>query len=286
MESGLVRPYISRLIALHKVVDVGLIAGVLFLVLMLHDIPVDSRYVVVMLAAGILFQLLGGSTHLYRSWRLSSLRKEISHLVVLWMIVLVILASVAFALKEGSGYSRLVVFHWAILVPTLLMLERLMLRFALQLFRKSGWNSRSLAIAGANPLSLRIIHKATRLSWKGLSIVGIYDDRDEASLHADGWNSKELAGNFQQLVDDARKGKIDFVYVTLPLRDEEKIVKLIGDLADTTASVYVVPSIFFANMMHSRWIDMDGTPLIGVYESPFYSADGWIKRAEDLVLGG
>ncbi len=68
-------------------------------------------------------------------------------------------------------------------------------------------------------------------------------------------------------------------------QEKQKTLNLIHELADTTASVYVVPDLYVNNLVHSRWFSMDGIPIASVFESPFYGVDGWLKRMEDIVIG-
>jgi putative colanic acid biosynthesis UDP-glucose lipid carrier transferase len=83
----------------------------------------------------------------------------------------------------------------------------------------------------------------------------------------------------------AQKGRVDLVYITLPLRAEERMQELIDALADTTASVYVVPDIFVFDLLHARWVNLGGIPTVSVFENPFFGVDGWIKRLADLMFG-
>jgi putative colanic acid biosynthesis UDP-glucose lipid carrier transferase len=48
----------------------------------------------------------------------------------------------------------------------------------------------------------------------------------------------------------------------------------------------VVPDFFVFELLHSRWTDILGLPVVSVFETPFYGIDGMAKRLCDLVLGG
>jgi len=77
---------------------------------------------------------------------------------------------------------------------------------------------------------------------------------------------------------------VPFVYIALALKGEERIAKLITELSDTTVSVHLVPDFFIFNFLHSRWVNLGSILTISVHESPFSGVDGWLKRAEDIVL--
>jgi putative colanic acid biosynthesis UDP-glucose lipid carrier transferase len=120
------------------------------------------------------------------------------------------------------------------------------------------------------------------MTWMGLKIVGVFDDRPLDRIDLGGLS---FEGNMQSLITRAKSGEIDVVYITLPMHAESRIVKLVNQLSDTTASVYVVPDSFVFDLYHARWSNVAGMPVVSVYESPFYGIEGWVKRAEDLILG-
>ncbi|MEK7810271.1 MAG: exopolysaccharide biosynthesis polyprenyl glycosylphosphotransferase, partial [Pseudomonadota bacterium] len=109
----------------------------------------------------------------------------------------------------------------------------------------------------------------------------MFDDRSGPRLIPEGL---QLAGNLQAMVDQAKAGQIDIVYVTLPMHAERRIIKLIDRLADTTVSVFVVPDIFVFDMFNAQWSSVGGMPVVSLFDSPFYGIDGSIKRLEDVVF--
>jgi putative colanic acid biosynthesis UDP-glucose lipid carrier transferase len=70
----------------------------------------------------------------------------------------------------------------------------------------------------------------------------------------------------------------------LPLRAEDRLRQVAESLLDTTASVYYVPDVFIFSLLSSSLTDLRGIPLIALWETPFFGVNGWLKRAEDLVL--
>ena len=60
---------------------------------------------------------------------------------------------------------------------------------------------------------------------------------------------------------------------------------MLARLADTTASVYVVPDFFVFELLHSRWTNIGGLPAVSIFETPLYGVGGAIKRVIDVVAG-
>ena len=82
----------------------------------------------------------------------------------------------------------------------------------------------------------------------------------------------------------AKRGDFDILYIALPTTARAKIVEIIDRLADTTVSVYMVPDYFTTSLFHGKWSNLEGIPLINVYDTPFWGADGWVKRLQDIAL--
>jgi len=118
----------------------------------------------------------------------------------------------------------------------------------------------------------------------GLKLLGFYDDRQPAGARPLATQPHMVLGNLDTLVQKAREGKIDVIYITLPMRAETRIKDLVDKLADTTVSVYLVPDFFMFSLMNTSLGQVGNLPIVSIHETPFYGVDGWIKRVEDIVL--
>jgi putative colanic acid biosynthesis UDP-glucose lipid carrier transferase len=230
----------------------------------------------------VLFLLVAEIKGLYTSWRLDLMRHEIQHALWVWFAVACLLVILAFLTKTSELFSRRVIMLWMVLTPVLLVSLRFFVRMVIRDVRRHGRNTRTLAFAGAGSLAQKMSKIVEAAPWLGLRVAGVYDDHVQEGLPAVGLS---VRGNLSNLVEDSRTGKVDYVYITLPMHDDKSISQLITSLADTTASVYVVPDYFVFDLLHARWLSMNGIPIVGVFESPFLGVDGWLKRAEDLILG-
>lgn len=83
----------------------------------------------------------------------------------------------------------------------------------------------------------------------------------------------------------AVSGKIDEVYIALSMRAEARIREIVNKMADSSASVYIVPDLFVLNILNARLVNMGGIPIVSVFESPFYGVAGWVKRIVLIAIG-
>ena len=86
------------------------------------------------------------------------------------------------------------------------------------------------------------------------------------------------------VADYARAQRIDVIYIALPMASQPRILRLLEELRDTTASIYFVPDIFVSDLIQARVDSLGGLPVVAVCESPFYGFNGVVKRVSDIAL--
>jgi putative colanic acid biosynthesis UDP-glucose lipid carrier transferase len=245
-----------------------------------------EHYMLAGLSALILYYFVAEPSGAYRSWRGVSTQREVFLLLFIWCITLFLLLAWGFMTKHTHEFSRRALFTWFSVSPLLMILCRMTIRFLLHILRTLGYNSRNFAIVGVTELGFQLAKNIERLPEMGLKLAGFFDDRGDERIPEVPEELGRKIGNLDDLLDRARAGDVDIIYITFPMRAEERIRGVLGRLSDTTASVYVVPDFFVFELLHSRWSDILGLPVVSVFDTPFYGIDGMAKRLCDLVLGG
>lgn len=282
---GMIRPYHSKLAVLYRIFDGAWIAGSLWILCWLYQGQWQINYSIVAAWAIGFFYLFAEGCDLYRSWRSASLRQEVVKVWFAWLGVLMGLLFLAYITKTSAQYSRRIILSWFTIAPLALNIWRIGVRLFLREMRKRGYNTRTVAIAGAGDLGSHLAHKILEARWMGLRLIGFYDDKKPVGYRPLSTESVQVKGNLEDLCNHARMEKIDLLYIALPMRAVDRMKELLNNLADTTTSVYIIPDIFIFDLLHARWTNLGGIPAISIFESPFYEVDGWIKRLEDLILG-
>jgi putative colanic acid biosynthesis UDP-glucose lipid carrier transferase len=65
---------------------------------------------------------------------------------------------------------------------------------------------------------------------------------------------------------------------------QPRILNLLEELKDTTASIFFVPDLFVTDLIQGRMDNINGMPVVAVCETPFTGFNGLIKRFTDIVL--
>lgn len=285
MQAGMLHAHSAKLTLVHKGVDCVMILLALYLASIFYPVTLDYHYGYAALFAVLLYPIFADSQHVYGSWRAFQPWQEMRNVGVACLITVLVLVVLAFLSKTSSLYSRVVISSWAAGSLLLLIGYRLLLRTALRYARRQGMNSRSMVIAGSGPVAQRLAMSALQSRWLGLNVLGFYDDQRPIGYAPLAQHPElQVLGSLADMVSEVKQGGVDQVYVALPMSHVTAIESCVNGLADATASVYVVPDLFVFELMHARWYRMDDLPVVSVYETPFQGVDGWLKRAEDVVL--
>jgi len=281
---GTIRPYQTEVDVASRLVDLMWISVALWIACLLCDESWQNSHSLAAASATVLFYLFGEASGLYRPQRGEPVREEVMRLVTAWAAVVALLLFAGFATKTSATYSRKMMMMWTVIAPTLLWSWRLVVRVALQEARARGYNSRAAAIVGVSAVGERLAERIAGSPWMGIHLVGFYDDRSIARLEASNLSQIDVRGDFDALVEQARRREVDMVYIALPPRAEPRINQLIRRLSDTTASVYLAYDFGGYELVRARWSSVGDVPVMSVVENPFYGVDGFVKRVEDIML--
>ncbi|TWU45765.1 UDP-glucose:undecaprenyl-phosphate glucose-1-phosphate transferase [Novipirellula aureliae] len=245
---------------------------------------VDDAAKAMGLIAVVVFLLTGQLTGLYRRNHAGSANNEISSIAATWSVTILVLALLGFATRYSQEFARSVMLAWIVSAPALVGLLRMCLRIVQQGLLRQGVGTRKIAIAGLNELGLQMAENVEQDPSLGFQLKGFFDDRIEKRFESTRRDTTPLTGNLTEMVKLARAGEIDTIFITLPMRAEERIRNLLNQLSDSTVSVYIVPDFFVFELLHSRWTSMGGIPAVSVFENPLFGVDGVMKRVTDVVL--
>lgn len=280
-----VLPHSSLNDALYRLVDAGAILLSLSLVEIFTPWNPVKEFEYFGAFAAIAYLLAAEVTGVYRSWRGISTDREILCAWLTWIVTLMVMLVVGFATGETHSLSRAALGAWALTTPMVLGAARISLRLLQRMLRRHNINTQNFAIVGVNDLAIALAKNVENSAEVGLKLLGFYDDRPEDRVGSLPPEVGARLGSIDDLVTAAKAGSVQAIYITFPMRAEDRIRDVLARLSDTTASVYIVPDFFVFELMHSRWASIGGLPVVSVFENPFYGADGVLKRAVDLVLG-
>lgn len=283
--NGPLRRLESWVCALQRMVDVLIIIGAQALAHTLYPEPWTDQTTTITVIALLVFGFASEMEGLYRPWRTGTILQESKDAMIAWLAVPVALFAFWFFTKTASHYSRIASFAWFAFTPLFLCAVRIGARIVMRILRMRGRDLRRVGILGCTKDAERLTEAFDTRPWLGLKLVGVYDDRAAERRHIINHPNWSVIGRSDDLVRDCHEGKIDLVYVALPLRAEARTAEILAALADTTVTVYLVADLLYCSLLRAQWGQIGGVPVVSLHDSPFQGLVGWIKRLEDLVLG-
>jgi putative colanic acid biosysnthesis UDP-glucose lipid carrier transferase len=263
--------------------DGVMVVLLLFLICWGYGETFRFRWQALGLVTFLLTVLVFRAGQLYQPWRGANLMRLVRRVFFAWIVIASILMTLGYVTKTSEHFSRKVLLTWIIVVPGALLFLRLNLFWGLRWLRHQGRNSRTVVIAGAGDLGRRLAKNVIETPWLGMRLLGFFDDRVTGELRLD-HQTYPVLGTLDDMIGFVQNEQVVMVYMALPMRAEDRLKQVVESLQDTTASVYYVPDVFIFSLMSASFTDLRGIPLIALWETPFFGVNGWLKRAEDLVL--
>jgi len=200
-------------------------------------------------------------------------------LVFLSVTLIGLLVFFGWATRHLSLFSERTIVNWFWIAPASLIAAHGAFRLAAPLVVR---RTQRCAIVGINDQGLALASRIEENPYTDLSLVGFFDDRVTArQIEPRGYT---ILGRFSDLAAHVKQHHIHVIYLSLPMATQERTMKLLEALRDTTASIYFVPDQFVTELIQCRMSSVVDIPVVSVCETPFVGLNGVLKRASDIVV--
>jgi putative colanic acid biosynthesis UDP-glucose lipid carrier transferase len=274
-------PYIL-LVGLRRVVAPVLVMLILSLSALSYSVVLDERYQALMIISALITLMLFPASSHGNDVLIPRISNIAVSVISRWCLLVGILLLLGYATKTSSIFSRRALFTWFILTPPALIIMQSLVDFAIARMLLSTGNLRRAIIAGAGDLGHNLAAKIESSPISGMRLDGFFDDRAEERIS--NGSPITLLGTLKNLPDYVRENGIDLIFITLPIRNIQRVTDLLDQLQDTTASIYFVPDVFVFDLIQCRTTDIDGLPIVALCETPFQGTQGVIKAASDYAI--
>ncbi len=212
--------------------------------------------------------------------------KIIRNILVSWLMTASLVIAFSFATNHPGFIDRDVIQQWLWMTPLFQIIAVFALRaFAPYILQMQG-PKRYAIIAGMNKQGISIAASLKKSEYGNTECLGFFDDRSADRISGELGDDVQypILGKISDIAQYMQQHQVDIVYMSLPMENRPRIIKLLDELKDTTASLYFIPDIFLSDLIQGNVGQVDGIPVITLYETPFAGVDGIIKRLFDLVF--
>lgn len=218
----------------------------------------------------------------YRPRRLSTHRRELADLMRASSAALLVFLGLVFLIRE-LVLSRLVVALFWLLSIVLLNLSHVVFREGLRMLRRRGFNLRQIMILGAPNQVVTLAQRIVFFRHLGLRIFGVFFTEPTAA--SDQFSHTRVIGSRDEVIRDIHQGKVDQVFVALPLDQMSKLREIQEWIGDEPVALHFVPDLGPMAMLQGHIEEFDGLQVISLQTSPLYGWNAVLKRGVDVVVG-
>ncbi|KPZ72577.1 UDP-glucose:undecaprenyl-phosphate glucose-1-phosphate transferase [Shewanella sp. P1-14-1] len=267
---------------LYRLVDIFIIITTFVIAALSYGIEFSQDYFTLIISTLLIYAYLSESMQLYRSWRVGKFSKMILLLSCIVSLTFMCLSAILFIFKLGDSFSRVVIVGWFFSAFILLISWRVVTKVIKSNRRKSGRNNQDIAIIGLTKSGYQLYDEIEQHFELGFRFAGFYDDRQPDRMT--GLPINLLEGNIDKAIDLAKAGRIQKLYICLPMVAEKRIAEIIKKTGDTTVDVFIIPDFMLKNLMQARIGSVGSIDTISVFESPLNGMKHFYKRTFDIIF--
>ncbi|WP_326533336.1 undecaprenyl-phosphate glucose phosphotransferase [Pseudorhodoferax sp.] len=245
------------------------------LCLLVFGHPLTPRYVVLGVIA---FSLTFPSNVTLHESADRVLRKVVTN----WLVFLAVLLLFGALTGYLASFRQPVLVAWALATPLAQLACHAMARLWLPELVRNLRHERRVVIVGVNPVGLQLAQQLNSNAHLNTRVLGFFDDRSPARLQ-DGMPGPML-GPMRTMAEYVKRTQVNEIYIALPMASQPRILNLLDELKDTTASIYFVPDIFMTDLIQGQMVNVGPMPVLAVCDTPFHGISGAVKRGSDIAI--
>ena len=241
-------------------------------------------YPVAILIGAVLSTIGFQALHIYSPHALRTFLHHNSKLVVAWVGVFAFMALIAFFLKVGDSFSRVWLALWFSVGLSVLLAFRVLLAILVRHWTRTGRLERRAVIVGGGEPAAELIKALEASNDTDIRICGVFDDRsDDRSPPVVAGYMK--LGTVDQLVEFARKTRIDLLIVSLPISAEGRVLDMLRKLWVLPVDIRLSAHTNKLRFRPRSYSYIGNVPFIDVFDKPIADWDYVVKWIFDRVIG-
>ena len=263
-----------------RFVEPALIVVYLWVLVRLHGHSFNGEYWVLAIMAFFLSSYFFTELH-QRRLRRNPKGPSVMAPVMDWVAVAAVLVLVAYICEFYQNLSLRAIFFWVASTPIGLIISQYLQSRVMRDLHSKG-EVRKAIIIGVNPAALKLADRMEKYPSLMIKLMGFFDDR-ELNRQPPGTYTP-LHGKMTDVAAYVRENNINMVYISMPISAQPRVLQMIDELQDTTASIYFIPDIYIFNLIQARFDYVGGMAVMAICETPFTGTNNLVKRLSDLIL--
>ena len=211
--------------------------------------------------------------------------RQMTRMISSWAFVFLLFIGASFFAKLGNEVSRLWLSAFFFVGLAALIAERLFLRSMVRGWARQGRLDRRTIIVGSDHNGEQLVEALKAQEDSDIQILGVFDDRNDTRALETCAGSPKL-GKVDDIVEFARRTRIDLVLFALPISAETRILEMLKKLWVLPVDIRLSAHTTKLRFRPRSYSYLGKVPTLDVFEAPITDWDLVMKGLFDHVVGG
>jgi Undecaprenyl-phosphate glucose phosphotransferase len=270
-----------------RMIEFALTAVIGLAVYLAYVVPIEGfewRYLGAILGISVLAMLAFQTADIYQVQAFRGYEKQYFRLASAWSVVFLIAIGVTFFAKMGDQYSRIWLGAFYAVGLVALLAFRRTLFLLVRHWTRQGRLDRRTAIVGADERGEGLVKALAAQRDSDVRVVGVFDDRGEDRAPTAVADRAKL-GTVDDLVEFARKTRIDLVIFALPISAEGRILQMLKKLWVLPVDIRLAAHSNKLRFRPRAYSYIGNVPVFDVFDRPITDWDVVMKLLFDKIVG-
>jgi Undecaprenyl-phosphate glucose phosphotransferase len=210
--------------------------------------------------------------------------KQYMRLASAWSVVLLLAIGMSFFAKAGDQFSRAWLGAFYVLGLLMLVGFRRALFLLVRRWTRQGRLDRRTVVVGADASGEALLKSLDAQRDSDVRVIGVFDDRsDERSLML--CNGVPKLGGVDDIVEFARKTRVDLVIFSLPISAEGRILHMLKKLWVLPLDIRLSAHTNKLRFRPRSYSYIGNVPVLDIFDRPIADWDIVMKWLFDKIIG-
>ncbi|SEE60190.1 Undecaprenyl-phosphate glucose phosphotransferase [Rhizobiales bacterium GAS191] len=279
--SPLVLEGVARLVDFVLVVATGIVAFRLYLA---DHMAFDGAYAAMMGLVSIATLFGFQTAGLYQISAMRNFSHAMLRLAGGWALVFLVALAGVFFMKSADAFSRVFLVIWFFLGLAVISLGRMAMASAVRWLTRKGRLDRRTAIVGGGEPAESLIRLLDQEKDTGLQLCGVFDDRADNRSPDVVANYPKL-GTVDDLVEFARRTRLDLVIFTVPVSAEQRLLQMLRKLWVLPIDIRLSAHMARLRLRPRAYSYIGTVPVLDLFDKPIADWDLVLKWIFDKAVG-
>src|SRR5215208_5507651 len=210
--------------------------------------------------------------------------RQMTRMISSWAVVFLLFIGASFIVKLGSEISRLWLTAFFFGGLAALVIGRVFLRSLVRSWARQGRLDRRTIVVGSDKNGEQLVEALKVQDDSDIHVLGVFDDRnDNRALDTCGGSPK--LGKVDDIVEFARRTRVDLVLFALPISAETRILEMLKKLWVLPVDIRLSAHTNKLRFRPRSYSYLGEVPTLDVFKSPITDWDLVMKWLFDQVVG-